>query len=39
MAQKPTAEYAGAFYRLICRGNQRQVILRSDADQKQSLEP
>jgi hypothetical protein len=32
MARKPRVEYAGAFYHVICRGNQRQVIFRSDAD-------
>jgi hypothetical protein len=26
MARKPRVEYAGAFYHVICRGNQRQVI-------------
>jgi REP element-mobilizing transposase RayT len=31
-------EYAGAFYHVICRGNQRQVIFRSDADRKYYLE-
>jgi hypothetical protein len=34
MARKPRVEYAGAFYHVICRGNQRQVIFRSDADRK-----
>ena len=28
----------GAFYHVICRGNQRQVIFRSDADRKYYLE-
>jgi hypothetical protein len=32
MVRKPRVEYAGAFYDVICRGNQRQVIFRSDAD-------
>jgi REP element-mobilizing transposase RayT len=31
-------EYAGAFYHVICRGNQRQVIFRSDTDRKYYLE-
>jgi hypothetical protein len=30
--RKPRVEDAGAFYHVICRGNQRQVIFRSDAD-------
>jgi hypothetical protein len=30
MARKPRVEFAGAFYHVICRGNQRQVIFRSD---------
>ena len=34
MARKPRVDYAGAFYHVICRGNQRQVIFRSDADRK-----
>jgi putative transposase len=38
MARKPRVEYAGAFYHVICRGNQRQVIFRSDADRKYYLE-
>jgi hypothetical protein len=33
MARKPTVEYPAAFYHVICRGNQRRVIFRSDADQ------
>ena len=38
MARKPRVEYAGAFYHVICRGDQRQVIFRSDADRKYYLE-
>jgi putative transposase len=38
MARKPRVEYAGAFYHVICRGNQRQVIFRSDADREYYLE-
>jgi REP element-mobilizing transposase RayT len=38
MARKPRVEYAGAFYHVICRGNQRQVIFRSDADRGYYLE-
>ena len=38
MARKPRVEYAGAFYHVICRGNQRQVIFRSDADRTRYLE-
>jgi putative transposase len=38
MARKPRVEFAGAFYHVICRGNQRQVIFRSDADRKYYLE-
>jgi putative transposase len=37
MAQKPRVEYAGAFYHVICRGNQRQVIFSSDADREYYL--
>jgi len=37
MARKPRVEYAGAFYHVICRGNQRQVIFRSNADRKYYL--
>jgi putative transposase len=32
MARKPRVEFAGVFCHVICRGNQRQVIFRSDAD-------
>jgi REP element-mobilizing transposase RayT len=39
MARKPRIEFAGAFYHVICRGNERQVIFRSDADRKYYLEP
>jgi REP-associated tyrosine transposase len=38
MSRKPRVEYAGAFYHVICRGNQRQVIFRSDADRQYYLE-
>lgn len=38
MARKPRVEYAGALYHVICRGNQRQVIFRSDADRKYYLD-
>jgi putative transposase len=38
MARKPRVEFAGALYHVICRGNQRQVIFRSDADRKCYLE-
>jgi putative transposase len=38
MARKPRVEFAGALYHAICRGNQRQVIFRSDADRKYYLE-
>jgi transposase IS200 family protein len=38
MARKLRVEYAGAFYHVICRGNQRQVIFRSDADRKYYME-
>jgi len=31
MARKPRVEYSGAFYHVICRGNQRQVIFRDAA--------
>ena len=37
MARKPRVEYTGAFYHVICRGNQRQVIFCSDADRKYYL--
>ena len=38
MARKPRVEYAGAFYHVICRGNQRQAIFRNEADRKCYLE-
>ena len=38
MARKPRVEFGGAFYHVICRGNQRQVIFHSDADRKYYLE-
>ena len=31
-------EYRGAVYHVICRGNNRQVIFRDDADRKRYLE-
>jgi len=37
MARKPRVEFAGAFYPVICRGNQRQVIFRGDADREYYL--
>ena len=36
--QWPRVEYVGAFYQVICRDNQRQVIFRSDADREYYLE-
>ena len=38
MARKPRVEFARAFYHVICRGNQRHVIFRSDADREYYLE-
>jgi putative transposase len=38
MERKARVEYAGAFYHVICRGNQRQVIFRSHADRKYYLQ-
>jgi REP element-mobilizing transposase RayT len=38
MARKARVEYPGAFYHVICRGNRRPVIFRSDADRKHYLE-
>jgi putative transposase len=38
MARKSRVEFAGAFYHVICRGNQRQMIFRSDADRRYYLE-
>ena len=38
MARKPRVEFSGALYHVICRGNQRQIIFRSDADRKYYLE-
>ena len=32
MSRKPRVEFAGAFYHVISRGNQRQTIFHSDAD-------
>jgi hypothetical protein len=30
MARKPRVKYSGAFYHVICRGNQRQVTPRAN---------
>ena len=38
MARKPRVEFAGAFYHVICRGNQRQRIFHSDADRRYYLD-
>ena len=38
MARKPRVEFAGAFYHVICRGNQRQVVFRGDADRNYYLD-
>ncbi len=38
MARKPRVQFAGALYHVICRGNQRQTIFRTDADRKYYLE-
>jgi putative transposase len=38
VARKPRVEFSGAFYHVICRGNQRQVIFPTDADRKYYLE-
>ena len=38
MARQPRVEFAGAFYHVICRGNQRQVIFRGDVDREYYLE-
>jgi REP-associated tyrosine transposase len=38
VARKPRVEFAGALYHVICRGNQRQVIFRSDADRQHYLD-
>jgi hypothetical protein len=38
MARKPRVEFTGAFYHVICRGNQRQVIFPGDADREYYLE-
>jgi putative transposase len=37
MARKPRVEFLGAFYHVICRGNQRQAIFRTDSDRKYYL--
>ena len=36
---KTESGFAGAFTHVICPGNQRLVIIRSDADRKYYLEP
>lgn len=38
MARKPRVEFAGAFYHVICRGNQRQTIFHSDVDRSHYLD-
>jgi REP element-mobilizing transposase RayT len=38
MARKPRVEFAGTFYHVICRGNQRQAIFRSDRDRTYYLD-
>jgi hypothetical protein len=38
MARKPRVEFAGAFYHVIVRGNQRQNIFRDDKDRLAYLE-
>jgi REP-associated tyrosine transposase len=38
MARKPRVEFAGAFYHVIVRGNQRQNIFRDDQDRRDYLE-
>ena len=38
MARPIRIEYPGAVYHVICRGNNRQVIFRDDADRKRYLE-
>ena len=38
MARPMRIEYRGAVYHVICRGNNRQVIFRDDADRKRYLE-
>ena len=38
MARKPRVEFAGAFYHVICRGNQRQTIFHSDGDRAHYLD-
>jgi hypothetical protein len=37
MGRKPRVEFVGAFYHVICRGNQRQMTGRSDADRNYYL--
>jgi hypothetical protein len=38
MARKPRIEFEGAFYHVITRGNQRQIIFRDDDDFGKYLE-
>jgi putative transposase len=38
MARKLRVEYPSALYHVICRGNQRQVIFRSDPDKNYYLQ-
>lgn len=38
MARKPRVEFVGAFYHVICRGNQRQTIFHSDGDRAHYLD-
>lgn len=38
MARKPRVEFAGAFYHVICRGNQRRPIFHSDGDRADYLD-
>ena len=38
MPRKPRVEYSGAFFHVICRGNQRQTIFHNDADRRLYLE-
>jgi hypothetical protein len=37
MARKPRVEFVGAFYHVTCRGNQRRMTGRSDADRNYYL--
>jgi REP element-mobilizing transposase RayT len=38
MARRPRVEFEGAFYHVICRGNQRQKIFRDDHDRQKYLQ-